>query len=1091
MNDTPASKVLPPSIPPGFVARPRVDDVLPEALQRRLTTVVAGPGFGKSCLLAHWADQVPAAWYTLDAGDGALGPFARGLGDSLRLRIPGLPGDLTAAAGTGGGPGADEPARAEALVGLLCEALQNQLTDDVALILDDVHEIGEDSAAARLIEGLSRQAPDRLHIVVASRADPPFSIQRMRGQGQVLELSGQQLAFTPDEVGAVLRTVAIDPERLAVPLHELTGGWPAAVHLAAEMLRTLPPEERDAALRRLGRPEGPIFGYLAEEVLRSEPAEVRDLLRTLAPLERFTAGLCAALKLDRAPEILGRLERRGLFVEPLGGGDGWMRLNPVVREFLEDRDPVPEDDRRDLRRRAAEWFEAMGHHEDALRSLQGASEPDALGTFLLAHGERLIDAGLARRVAEAAEEVPDRPAELDVVLGIARQALGEWDDALPLLDRPRGPDALPARLAWRIGLIHYFRGDPGSAREAFERGRIEDGDTADEALLLAWRASLHWMQGDTESCASDVEGALRAASASGDQRALAAAHTSRALLAALEGDRRANDAHYLRALDAAERAGDLSQVVRIRTNRSSHLYEEGWYEQAREELNIAVRVGEVAGFTPLLALAYSNRGWTWLLQGRLDDAAGDFQLARDLYQRLDSRRIAYPLVGLGDVYRERGDLALARASYEEAIRQAEPAHDLQGLIPALAGLGRVLAAEDPVAAMAVCERAMGYPGSLNHVTAVLGGGWVALVAGERERAQELGRAAALLARERRDRAGLAEALELEALASEAPDHGPLEEAKRLWEELGNEVGSARVATALDRLAGTGSPGEPSPSERRLAALGVRPQSGAAGLLAALPIVSPDPTTVRTLGGFVVVRDGRPLPVAEWQSKKSRDLLKVLLARRGRPAHREVLIEALWPDDDPDAVANRLSVALSGIRSALDPDKRHPPDHFVAGDRESVGLDLEHLHVDVERFLALADRGRALVREHLDDEAIPVLQAAEEMYAGDFLEEDAYEEWVVPLREEARAAYIAVTRALADRAGRRGDHDTAIRCWLRILERDPYDEPAGLGLVRSAIGAGRHGEARRHYRTYVDRMRDLDVEPAPFPTADEPGAISGN
>ncbi|MCI0547601.1 MAG: bacterial transcriptional activator domain-containing protein, partial [Candidatus Rokubacteria bacterium] len=111
-----------------------------------------------------------------------------------------------------------------------------------------------------------------------------------------------------------------------------------------------------------------------------------------------------------------------------------------------------------------------------------------------------------------------------------------------------------------------------------------------------------------------------------------------------------------------------------------------------------------------------------------------------------------------------------------------------------------------------------------------------------------------------------------------------------------------------------------------------------------------------------------------------------------------------------------------------------------------------------------------------------LSAAEARYTGDFLEEDLYADWSASLREEARATYVSVARALAKLAAGAGDRDAEIRLRLRILERDPYDEDAHLGLVAALASSGRHGESRRSYATYVSKMEELGVEPAAFPTA---------
>jgi DNA-binding SARP family transcriptional activator len=107
-----------------------------------------------------------------------------------------------------------------------------------------------------------------------------------------------------------------------------------------------------------------------------------------------------------------------------------------------------------------------------------------------------------------------------------------------------------------------------------------------------------------------------------------------------------------------------------------------------------------------------------------------------------------------------------------------------------------------------------------------------------------------------------------------------------------------------------------------------------------------------------------------------------------------------------------------------------------------------------------------------------------MYTGGVLEDDPYVDWHVALREEARAAYLADRRVAGD------DPDAAIRLLLRLLEHEPYDETSHVRLVALLSRAGRHGEARRRFQQYVDRMRELELEPRSFAAtigdADGPG-----
>jgi DNA-binding SARP family transcriptional activator len=239
--------------------------------------------------------------------------------------------------------------------------------------------------------------------------------------------------------------------------------------------------------------------------------------------------------------------------------------------------------------------------------------------------------------------------------------------------------------------------------------------------------------------------------------------------------------------------------------------------------------------------------------------------------------------------------------------------------------------------------------------------------------------------------------------------------------------------------------------------------------------------IRSLGAFRVFRGGVLVPLTAWQSRKARTLLKILVARRGRSTTRDYLMEALWPEENPDVTTRRLSVALATVRAVLDPEKSHPPDHFVIGDKDAIRLDLATVPVDVETFLAAATEGLARYGEGDTHDAEVRLMAAERAYEGDFLEEDRYEDWATPLREEARTTYISVLRAQAALAETSRRPDDAVRRWLRILEMDPWDEGAHLALVGTMERAGRHGEARRRYLAYASRMEEIAVPVAPFPT----------
>jgi DNA-binding SARP family transcriptional activator len=354
--------------------------------------------------------------------------------------------------------------------------------------------------------------------------------------------------------------------------------------------------------------------------------------------------------------------------------------------------------------------------------------------------------------------------------------------------------------------------------------------------------------------------------------------------------------------------------------------------------------------------------------------------------------------------------------------------------------------------------------------------WVELSSGNHAEAAGVSIEAQAEARRTGDTPSLARALELAGAATEPVNQDQLEAATVLWRELGDPIATLRAELML--AACSGDAGRVRDLREELARRGVHPEIGPVGLLlrARGPVTA---VAVTTLGRFTVSRAGQVIPLAAWQSRKARDLLKMLAARRGRPLTRDAAAEALWPGEAPAALSNRLSVALSTLRRVLDPERAHAADHFVAADNRSLALRIDHVSLDVAAFLDAAAAGLALASRGDRCTAERELLRAENLYTGDFLEEDLYEDWAVDCREEARSAGLDVTRLLARAAAERRDEEDAIRYLRRLLERDPYDADAWAALLGAQLRLQRYGEARHQHAVYARRMAELAIAPIPL------------
>ncbi len=258
---------------------------------------------------------------------------------------------------------------------------------------------------------------------------------------------------------------------------------------------------------------------------------------------------------------------------------------------------------------------------------------------------------------------------------------------------------------------------------------------------------------------------------------------------------------------------------------------------------------------------------------------------------------------------------------------------------------------------------------------------------------------------------------------------------------------------------------------RLAAHAVRPPATIAAPTQELRDTRAQRARIDVLGNFEVrTIDG---DLATWTSRKARSLLKILVTRRGAPIAREQAMDLLWPGMHADRLANRLAVAVSTVRRALDPDRRLSADSLVRADGGSLQLVLESVDVDVEVFLTMADDALAADREDRPD-AADRLHRALSAYLGEALPDEPFEPWADALRAETTNAYRSLLRASADRAASAGDRLKRSECLRRLLDLDPYDEMAHLDLIETLQTLGAHGQGAVAQTRYRANMAEIGV-----------------
>ncbi|HET9255183.1 MAG TPA: hypothetical protein VFO16_08270, partial [Pseudonocardiaceae bacterium] len=543
-----------------YLEHPPIDELLSRAAGGRICAVIGAAGWGKTTAVASWSQGRRTGWLGFGAQDDTAEHVLGRLAEVMRAHVPqpAPAGDVTA----------------------MCGWMRELLPGDFVLVLDDLHELRPGSGAARAVERLCQHAPDRLRLVLISRCELPFSLQRLRGHGVVSELYAHDLAFNVIDIDSLLRkTVGPEPPGLARRVWEHTGGWPAAVHSAIEMLRGVSADQRLAVAERLAQPGERFHDYLAEEVIGPAPEETRALLRRLAFLGEASSmtELTGGMSGTATPGAgLVELARQGLVRR--GRSAGTWSLVPVLRDYFEHTARPDAHERTLVRLRAAEDCLTRGASADALRHLLAAGDHAACTKLLIDHGEAMVERGQLDAVLAAAH----LPAEylgdprIHHILGLAHQLRGQWAPALAHFQHAGHDraDVAPA-LAWRLGGIAFARGELAELDAVIRRTRLENQDTLDETRVLALAASAHWFSGDLGGLGKAALETHAAAQRCGDPLASSLAHQVFALLATAEGDGREAGIHLSAAVRDAELSESVLQLAWIKTCQALHQFDTG------------------------------------------------------------------------------------------------------------------------------------------------------------------------------------------------------------------------------------------------------------------------------------------------------------------------------------------------------------------------------------------------------------------------------------------------------------------------------------------------------------------------------------
>jgi len=1077
------AKIQRPFLPEETLPRDRLFGWLEARASRRLVYVVAEAGFGKTTLVADFLrrSQLRTFWYRLDEDDTDSLVFIRYLVAACQA----VDTNLLARSASFLAESATEPTPLEIVTETLLAEVGGLGDIASALVLDDFHMAESVPAIGALVERLIARAPAGLKLIVASRRTPALSVAALRVRGEIAELGREELKFDETETGRLFRDSyhhPLEPDVLR-DLQARTDGWAASLQLVKTAVDGRSPGQVRAFVNSLSGAEGDLYDYLAEEVVGDLEPDLRDfLVRTsvLEDIEPETAAVAADVSPGRARRFLRTAELMGLMSRGRDLGSA-RRPHPLVREFLVGHleAELGQSGVAAMHRRLATVMEPRSWRM-AARHWAAAGDAGDVRRVICAATPAIIGTGDLAAAHEFVTRFPDPGPNpwFDIIESRLHAAAGRYDEAVAVAGRAEESAAQLAVVDRSYSLARALNG--------LHLGMLRQDQAMRTAACLELSAS-----GDLELAAiAKAATLMSAASDSGSLDSLceALAHTARlnrkkghrrhegisllnlSFAEIARGNHHAAAAAATSALALLASAGDSADIAAARMEAARSLAHMGSWAESLAHVNAVVGDTDhwvdpeaVAEAAEILAMYGDPAAGRQIMEHRL---SLNPRWSEHPYWRQVAARLELEL-GVPD---RAAELVSAVGPHSVSVGFACAVRALDLQIRASAGADQTTLGEALQDGLRFAERQQAWFWWKNmRLTQALTYGsehlLECLASMEELDAAYLSIQAELVLR----RLGDLDERGFDLVRREAarrPDRwrrplrgvlarpgGPKVEVRRaveLLETAGDQEDVARLRSI---------------AKQRSLRL---PDAGRALIKRLAPRVY-----VEDLGR-VSVRIGESVLAGTEIRRKVLSLLCFLLTRPQFTATREQVLEALWPEMDPEAGANSLNQSTYFLRRVLEPGCE---DDTSAGYLRS-GSDL--IWLDGELVNSRSADCMGLIGQIRKDSSPGLVVRLAESYTGRFAVDFIYDDWAASFRDTLHASFLDRVERAVTADTQTGAFDRGLSLAQLALQADPDAEQIELCLLRLYRRTGATAAAAEQYAHYAGVMREqLGLEPPPL------------
>lgn len=1018
-------------------------------LAHRLITVIAGAGYGKSTTVAQAVLylNIPSIWLRLDHYDNDVSTFLVYLISCIEKQFPEI-GKQTSI-----GEQALSASKSEAVIRRLLNNLQPLVTSDILFVFDDCHTVYASDEIKSCMTCLLQNMPPTIHVVIVARTEPPWPLSLFRARQEVLDIREKDLNFSFFEMEQLYRELfcfAPDRKQLEI-LHKKTGGWVSGLILFYHSLQSKNVHATKRLIQKLNGSHDLIAAYLEENVYQQQSDEMKYFLLIASLLSRIDVGLCDKLTGTAMSGCrLRRLEDEHLFTFPLDSTRQEYYFHHLFHDFLimKRAEEFDEETVKTLNCDIAAFYEQKNETEEALTYYLRAQKWENACRLLKNIGRWMLLEGRRKRFESYLERLPESYRKNDLMLyylsGHCLLMQNKRDKAIrhfqTVLKKSRdaGEHDIAMLTLKEIALHRADRGDFEGAAQLFQElltaaktpsSAALDNSTYVAVLFYSIRILVFLGRMDearyycqlTVMITDELEEEFL------KEPMRYAIEIKKLFIAAFSGYRQEAVSKGEKLLEPVMKLNVVFLEAFLRYTLSIVCIAMGQYEKAFAIASAALKLSEN------VEAKFEMINWFHFFMGRgqlglenRDEGKQHITTALELFQRSGNfYGQAECHLALYFATRGAGDASAAKAYLNRSLKAVEKCSIpiLEATVLCELALSSLAEKKFEVAA-AYFKKAKKLAKPFEEQLALIlclqakkywlqGKKTFALTYLEKHLKQ--------LAEDCDEHRGLF--CRLEPIAALLVELYAKNRMRSFLKIIFNQIGP----TINDEL-------------MQLKSSSKIPVRQAAGKILSHCIKQASPKlSICFFKEFRLYFDEHAYANDRWKNKNALRLFKFLAISKHKGfLPKDVFMELLWPEEDPQKTANRFHVTLSALRKTLEPgvsNKSHSS--YILRNGDSYRLADDRIkRIDIEEFMQEAKQGKTLANSN---EAIVHLKRAEELYTGDVLENELYEEWCFEIRENAKSMYMSLMKPILDYFEAREDYYSCIWFAEKFLSKDKYNE----------------------------------------------------